>query len=351
MNSAVDDADRASPRFTRVFVATLLAGLAVSASLAWFVDPMHTFGTGRIGSFLTVEFDLKPEAFKRLDPPPEAVVLGASRVLKFKPACLTELTGYSAFNFGLTSSRAEDWVAAYRFARASAGRPLRELVIGVDADGFDNHADTEPRLLSSIYLHPFLDDSWKMSIGVATRALFGWQAFKYGVLLVWYAVHPSSRPSAKMTFDDRGFATYGDWERLYNEGKADRSEAFDKMAGKLRGQFSGRGFDALSSRRTALFLDMVRSAHAEGTTIDVFIPPLPPRFAALRSVMMEARNLDLEAMLGDLEHHGLVRLFRIHSFEDFHGDPEGYLDGLHMTEENSTRLTLAMFHREHGCGY
>ena len=343
---AVDGDDRASRRFTRVFLAALASGFAVSAGLAWYTDPLRTFGTGRIGSFVTEEFDLKPEAFLRLDPSPQAIVLGTSRVLKLKPECLTELTGYSAFNFGLNASRVEDWSAAYRFVRAQGRRPLRELVIGADVDGFDNHAETEPRLLSSDHLRAYVDASWNLSWGVAARALLGWQAFKYGMLLLWYEVHPSSRPQPKMRFDDRGFVIYDRWER-----GAHRDEAFDKNAGKLRDQLSGRGFDALSPKRVALFQDMVRTTHAEGATIDVFIPPLTSESAGLRSAPIESRINDLEGMLSGLEREGTIRLFRVHSIADFHGDPAGYYDGLHMTEDNATRLLLTMFHREHGCGH
>ena len=348
---ALDGDDRASRRFTRTFLAALLAGLAFAAGLAWYTDPLRTFGTGHAGSFLTVEFDIKPKALLELDPSPQALVLGTSRVMKLKPECITELTGYSAFNFGLTSSRAEDWSAAYRFVRAHSKAPLRELVIGADIDGFDNHAPTEPRLLSSVYLRPYLDDSWNMSWGVVARALFGWQAFKYGMLLMWYQVHPSSRPAPKMSFDPRGFVLYDYWERMLREGKADRGEAFDKNAGKLRDQLSGRGFDALSPRRVALFQDIVRTAHAEGVTVDVFIPPLASEFTALRSAPIASRIQELEAMLVALEREGTIRLLRIHSIEDFHGDPAGYYDGLHMNEDNATKLLLALFHREHGCGH
>lgn len=343
---AVDGDDRASRRFTRVFLAALAAGLGLSAALAWYTDPLRTFGTGRVGAFVTEEFDLKPEAFLQLEPSPQAIVLGTSRVMKFKPACVAELTGHAAFNFGLNASRVEDWSAAYRFVRARGRAPIRALVIGADVDGFDNRAETEPRLLSSKHLRAYVDDSWNMSWGVAARALFGWQAFKYGLLLLWYEARPSSRPRPKMRFDDRGFVIYDRWER-----GADRDEAFDKNAGKLRDQLSGRGFDALSPRRVALFQDMVRTAHAEGATIDVFIPPLTSEFAGLRSGPLASRIQDLEAMLTGLEREGTIRLFRVHSIADFHGDPAGYYDGLHMTEDNATRLLLTMFHRDHGCGH
>lgn len=343
-----DRDDRASQRFTRVFLAAVLAALAATAAFAWYTDPLHTFGTGHVGTFLTVEFDIKPESFLKLDPSPQAIVLGTSRSMKLKPECLTELTGYSAFNFGLTASRAEDWAAAYRFIQAHIKQPVRELVIGADEDAFHNHAETEPRLLSSKYLRPYLDDSWNLSLGVISRALFGWQAFKYGMLLVWYQVHPSSRPRPKLSFDPRGFENADAWDQKIREGAG--AEAVERVRDKLRGQLSGRGYDALSVPRVAAFKEMVRAAHAAGTTVDVFIPPLAPDAEALRSATIAARIRELEAMLAGLEREGTIRLLRIHGMADFHGDPDGYYDGLHMTEANSTRVLLAMFHRQHGCG-
>jgi hypothetical protein len=343
------DADgHASRRFTAVFLAVVAAALAATAAFAWYTDALHTFGTGHVGSFLTVEFDIKPESFLKLDPPPQAIVLGTSRAMKIKPECITEITGDSAFNFALTASRTEDWAAAYRFIRANSKQPIRELVIGADVDAFHNHAETEPRLLSSKYLRPYLDDSWNLSLGVIARALFGWQAFKYGMLLVWYEVHPSSRPKAKLSFDARGFERADAWDERVRQGQG--AEAVQKVRDKLRGQMSGRGFDALSVPRVAAFKEMVRAAHAAGTTVDVFIPPLAPDAETLRSATIAARTRELEAMLADLDREGVIRLFRIHSLADFHGDPNEYYDGLHMTEANSTHLLLAMFHRPHGCG-
>ena len=43
--------------------------------------------------------------------------------------------------------------------------------------------------------------------------------------------------------------------------------------------------------------------------------------------------------------------FRHYPQPPLFGDPAGYYDGLHMTEDNATRLLLTMFHREHGCGH
>lgn len=345
------DADGvASRRFTRVVLGAVAAGLAISAGFAWLVDPLRTFGTGRVPSVLTSEHYGKPRSFLRLDPPAQAIVLGSSKVMKLAPSCLREVTGYPAFNFGLSSSHVEDWIAAYRFARAEGKAPLREVVIGVDVDAFDNHAEPDPRLLSSVYLRRYLDDRWHLSWGVASRALFGWQALRFGLSSLVYHVVPSLRPQARMRFDDQGLVIYDAWERAMQSGTLNRAPLFAAVAEKLHGKLAGKGFDALSPERVALFRELVRSAHAAGIAVDVFVPPFHPELAALREGPIVARAAEVEQLLDQLAAEGSIRYLRVAGIADFHGDPAGYFDGAHMTEANSSRLLLAMFHREHGCG-
>ena len=346
--SAADDV--ASRRFTRIVLAIMITGLAISVGFALLVDPLRTFGTGRVPSVLTAEHYSKPRSFVRLEPPAEAIVLGSSRVMKLAPACLREITGYPAFNFGLSSSHVEDWVAAYRFARGAARAPLREVVIGVEVDAFDNHAEPDPRLLSSDSLRGYLDDTWRLSWGVASRALFGWQALRFGLSSLFYHLVPSARPHARMRFDDQGMVIYDAWEAAMRNGTLDRAPLFAAVAANLRGKRAGKGFDALSPERVALFKDLVRTAHAAGATVDVFVPPLHPELAAIRTGPIAARTAEVEQLLDTLAREGSIRYSRIAGIADFHGDPAGYFDGAHMTEANSSRLLLAMFHRDHGCG-
>ena len=277
--SAIEADGAVSRRFTRVVLGVVAAGLAISAGFAWLVDPLRTFGTGRVPSVLTSEHYSKPRSFLALDPPAQAIVLGSSKVMKLAPSCLHELTGYPAFNFGLSSSHVEDWIAAYRFVRAEGKAPLHELVIGVDVDAFDNHAEPDPRLLSSVYLRRYLDDRWHLSWGVASRALFGWQALRFGLSSLTYHFVPSLRPQARMRFDDQGLVIYDAWEHAMQTGTLNRAPLFAAVAEKLHGKLAGKGFDALSTERAALFQELVRSV----------IGPLVARFEAAAEIDLPAR--------------------------------------------------------------
>jgi hypothetical protein len=350
MNALVLE-DHAAPRFTRVFLVVLLLGLALRAAVAVVVDPTDTFGTGRLPSMLTGERDTKPAAFRTLEPPPRALVIGSSRVTKFRPSCIEELTGLPTFNFGITRTVVEDLAAAYGFARAHARAPIRELIIGIDVEAFDNHAVVDPRLRAAAELRPYVEGGHGLSFDDATRALFGWQGLRLAWLSVWYQLQPSARPPARVSYSPDGFVTYNIMEAEMRAGTYSQKLRYEDMAKALRDVRGTQTFTALSEPRVALFRKMIATANADGTTVDVVIMPIVKELEPVRDrAGYAARTRELDTLLGELERAGMIRYLRITRVEDFGGDPNGYFDGAHMTEANSSRLLLAMFHRAHGCG-
>lgn len=358
--SAPAAADHAARRFTRAFLAVLVLGLAGSAAMALLVDPTDTFGTGRIPSILTSERNDKPVAFRTIDPPPRAVVFGSSRVMKLRPSCITEITGLPAFNFGLSNAMVEDLMATYRFIRARGRAPLRELIIGLDVEVFDDRAEPDQRLHSAGELAEYLDDGAGLSFDTATRGLFSWQALRLAGSSLWARLHPRSRPPAKLSYARDGFITYDIMEAEMTAGTFSAKQRFAEMAAKLSARRGTRDFTELSARRVAKFRELVAAAHADGVTVDVFIPPIS---AAMERILspgdpgspgnrgrLAARRRELDAVLAELERAGQIHYLRVARVEDFGGDPAGYFDGVHMTEANASRLLLAMFHRSHGCG-
>jgi hypothetical protein len=349
--SAAAAADGAARRFTRVFLAVLLLGLAGSIAVALLVDPTATFGTGLIPSILTSERNDKPVAFRTIDPPPRAVVFGSSRVMKLRPSCITEITGLPAFNFGLSNAMIEDLTATYRFIRARGRAPLAELIIGLDVEAFDDHAETDQRLRSAGELAEYADDGAGLSFDAASRALFSWQALRLAGSSLKARLLPRTRPPAKLTYARDGFISYDIMEAEMKAGTFSAKKRFAEMAAKLSARRGTRDFTALSARRVAKFRELVATARADGVTVDVFIPPISDAMARIIDRgRLAARTRDLDAVLADLERDGAIRYLRAARVEDFGGDPAGYFDGVHMTEANASRLLLAMFHRSQGCG-
>lgn len=341
--SGVDDRSR---RFTWVFLLVLLGGLATTAAVAVLIDPFQVFGTGRIPNWVVNERVLKPELFLQAQPPPQAIILGSSRVYQIDPRCVTELTGLPAFNFGVGNGNAEVWYAIWRFIRDHGRAPVRELMIGVEADAFDTH--TDHRMEIAPYLSKYVGHSG-LSWGEATRLLFGEDAFKSGLRTLWHHLRPM-RLERPYYFGPDGLQFDAARDELIQRGTYAFEAETAKQAARLQGLAADR-FDELSPARVALFRTVLRDARAAGATIDVFVTPISPVLARARSYsQIPQREAELDVLLSQLERDGMLRYHRMAEVEDLGGNLEGFYDGGHMTPTTAAKVLLRLFHRQHGCG-
>jgi hypothetical protein len=342
----LSDVDGKSRRFTWVFLVVLLGGLATTAAVALLIDPFQVFGTGRIPTEIVNERVLKPELFLQATPPPQAIILGSSRVYKIDPRCVTELTGLPAFNFGVGNGNAEVWYAIMRFIREYGRAPVRELMIGVGADDFDTH--TDHRMEIAPYLSKYIGHSG-LSWSEATRLLFGEDAFESGLRRLWHHLRPA-RGERPYYFGPDGLQFEARRDEQIRRGTYSFEAATAKQAARLQGLAADR-FDELSPVRVALFRTVLRDARAAGATIDVFMTPMSPVLTRARSFsQIRQREADLDVLLSQLERDGMLRYHRLAEVEDLGRDPEGFYDGAHMTATTATQVLLRVFHREHGCG-
>jgi hypothetical protein len=342
----VTEADRRSRRFTQVFLIVLLGGLATTAAVAVGVDPFRVFGTGRIPTEVVNERVIKPELFLAASPPPQAIILGSSRVYKLDPGCVTELTGLPAFNFGVGNGNAEDWHAIMGFVHDHARAPLRELMIGIDVDAFDTHSDH--RLEIAPQLGKYVGHG-RLSWGEATRVLFGQDAFQYGLRSIWFTLRPKDRGHPNY-FTPDGLEFEPERDEQIRRGTYSFEVATAKQARRIK-RLAADGFDRLSPSRVALFQAVVRDARASGAVVDVFVPPMSPVLTRARSFsQIPQREAELDGLLSQLEREGTLRYHRLAEVEDLGRDPTGFYDGAHMTAITATRVLLRLFHRQHGCG-
>lgn len=339
-------ADGNSARFTRIFLLVVLGGLAITAAVAVGVDPFRVFGTARIPTEVVNERVIKPELFLAATPPPQAIILGSSRVYKVDPRCVTELTGLPAFNFGVGNGNVLDWYAIMGFVRDHGRAPVRELLIGVDVDAFDTHTDHRLEIapqLGAYIGHPGL--SW----GEATRVLFGQDAFQYGLRSIWFYLRPQDRGHPNY-FGPDGLEFEPGRDEAIQRGTYSFAGETERQARRIKRLAADR-FDQLSPARVALFRAIVRDAHAAGVTIEAFITPMSPVLARARSFsQIPEREAELDVLLAALERDGMLHYHRLAEVEDLGQDPTGFYDGAHMTASTATRLLLRLFHRSHGCG-
>ncbi|HEU4829109.1 MAG TPA: hypothetical protein VFT04_07930, partial [Gemmatimonadales bacterium] len=122
--------------FLRTFGVAFTALVLGLAALVRITDPLAAFGAGILPPVVSADRDYKATLYLDAASRPEIVVLGSSRVKTLRPACISELTGRAAFNFGVNAGVAEDFVAIVRFLRSDSAGAVREILLGADPEAF-----------------------------------------------------------------------------------------------------------------------------------------------------------------------------------------------------------------------
>ena len=148
---------------SRRFILFLSLGLGLAAlSLVGWAVFVH--GSTPPPPVFTPKFDIasdrmqKTDLIQKLKAPPDVIILGGSRALRFDPAYLQQRTGLTAFNAAVTGARPEDaWALVSLFhARFPAVR-FRFLWV-IHADEFDPKA-LDPGLVYDATLASFFPRS------------------------------------------------------------------------------------------------------------------------------------------------------------------------------------------------
>jgi hypothetical protein len=332
------DATPGGRRFVVSFVVAWILCCAAVLLLSLLVDPLSSYGTRLTPPLVLNDRDEKAAAYRHLSTRPLAIILGSSRVNKFPPWCLEKLLGLPAFNFGLNSARAEDYLAVLRFAQTQG--PVRRILLGIDPEAFHNTARTEERLLASRALAPFVDREWRsrgpVQIALGAIEALKWESFVSSLRSIEFLV-VGRRPEPVYEFDSTGFVRYPGVERLVRAGSYELAPQVNLSIADYRRRYEG--FTELSPSRVADLAEFLRLARAAGTRVDAFIPPPHPALVAhMEQTTLLARTRETEALLADYAKQGLLHYVPLPTLARFGGDATLYFDGVHMMEANAVRL-------------
>ena len=98
-----------------------------------------------------LDFLAGPRAF-------DLVMIGSSRIQALS-ARQAAAMGHAAYNFGVSSARAEDWYCILQFVLQHNRVPLRQVLLGIDIEALTNNCGIDERLSRSPHLHRYLDPS------------------------------------------------------------------------------------------------------------------------------------------------------------------------------------------------
>lgn len=350
--------DASAPISHVAFVGWLLGGVLMAmlaiGAFNWVIDPTGVTGRAtrwRIADNAEVrseKLDLY-EAMVHGDAPPEIVLLGSSRVMKFDPRDVERLTGRPAFNASVSGGVPRDaWLFTRLIAEQQPGKgAFPHLVWGLDVDAFRDKQlrdglATDPRMTR------FIPRRERIATAVAgAGTLTELQTLKASVRSIRSGGAPKRRgPASARRFSAQGFQ---EWSLPFPRTQSALERSVRTQIAQYAGFiFERDAYDGITQQPLDDFVDVIRIANDNGDTPTIFLTPYHPLGEQLLAQHeIAAREREVRSKLRELQRDGDVRfeVVDLTSLASFDGDPRQFYDGVHMTPRN-TRRALAVLQEQ-----
>ncbi len=303
------------------------------------VDPRCHFGTS---IFPCLTLDSRRDKmrlfaeYNRLAPI-EGLILGSSRSMKLSCAELQKSTGLRWFNFSVDSARTEDYLAIYRWTRASDAK-LKALVIGLDVEALHDLNELDDRLKSNPALMAVLDDA-RPSVYSRTSDFLGLMKTvfsRYFAQDVLRSVRAAFvRLPASSTFDSDGFLHYIQWEDERAAGTFDLRKNLEKSRAEYRQRFIE--MQGLSVRRRAHVERLIKEVQQDNVQVVLWITPVHTDLAAFldRTTGYSKRLEETRLFAVRLQVEYGLPVLDFSTPSTFGATDAGWYDGGHMDEDNA----------------
>jgi hypothetical protein len=331
----------AARRFARLFAGLVTAWLLGTAGLNWLVNPWALYAPRLLEPRVADDRYRKCGLLRRFQPPPEQLILGSSRTMRFEPRLLEERTGLRTFNLGIPGAQPVDYLTLYRFATEEVRAPVRSVTLGVETPAFFGHERNYPALAANTELARFLPKQAGVPANTTRLAMLlnpAQTSDAWASLLHLLGLRRRSDPP---------------WRRLEADGFQSRSNHDEErerrrfnLAREVRAQLKS---DYLNRRDvdTAAFRDFDRLLvllERRGVRTVVFMTPSleASREYWRRHGLIEAEQSVAARIRSMAVAHG-ARFVDLSTVESFHGDPAEFYDAIHPTVVNTRRMIDALF--------
>lgn len=313
--------------------------LVVIAAVNFLINPYAQYPTNFVEPLVQTSRAQKVQLLQDCTTPPDGLILGSSRVLKFEPEHLHKQLGVSFFNAGMNHAKPEDFLAYLRFFRTTLAKAPEVIVIGLDVNTFTDAVPPDARLVNQ----PELSSLVPEAISIPNRMkrwseLIGWQQTRMSLASLKRHLRPGPGTDPVESFRPDGLIVYHEREQQLADNNYDFESALAYNVDEyenLIGQFS------FSNQRRELFETLVRECAEANSRLFVFLTPLHPE---LRHHLLETTNYlsHREEVATWLSEIALANQFVFRDFsvlESFAGNPTQFVDGIHPLESN-TRLMI-----------
>lgn len=136
LDDALPASESRARRFLRILAGLIAAALVLQGSFNYLVDPFSLYGSPTDLPRMRPVRMVKLEMLQEISSPPEALILGSSRVRMLEPARATRLFGLRTFHMGGPKGSPQNWLAVTRYLVEEQDFPIRLLIIGIDPSTF-----------------------------------------------------------------------------------------------------------------------------------------------------------------------------------------------------------------------
>jgi len=263
----------------------------------------------------------KTDQLERLAHPPQLVVLGGSRAMRFDPNTIQRLTGLEAFNFAVQNMRPEDAYAITRYLFWRAPQVRLRCLWAVQVTTV---ADTplHPGLLAEGRLTQFLPPE----LVASQRALGAKVAARQ---VAW-----------SDEYSDRGYVI-----RNYYDQDLDQGVSFATSMATYLKHMVPKAADPSPYEQTRArwyFERTLRLFNLHGVSpVIVIMPYHPLALAAFRAAGWQAKLDDFTSYLRELQRTYRFSLLDYTDIASFGGTETGFYDGAHITTRNADLILEA----------
>jgi len=271
---------------------------------------------------------IKTDLIMDMKAPPELLVLGGSRALRFQPGYIQRLTGLSAFNAAVTHATPQDEWCFVNLLHSHFPKARFQLLWVIHCDEFDRYAPGAA-LLEDPFLSRFLPQSF-----VASR-LDGMGAGANAALALG-ARHPSVvAPNGYMISDAISVAAQRGTLRQRVDAYVRSTLAFYRRTPARVDPQPGHYF--------AMTLGLM---NALGTRPTIVLAPLQPWYlAAVYGHGWEARHRLVLAYLRGLQRRYRFNVLDLSRISSIGGSPSGFYDAVHLRPQTTRLVVSAVLRR------
>jgi len=339
MNGTSTAETLSKPQFTAILAIVCVVTIVLVATFNYVVDPFDLYGISVVEPYQFNRYERKLEFFRAFQPPPEALIIGDSRVESFDPDLVEELTGLRCFNWAQPSARLETVLATLKIAVEESNAPIEMIIISTDPMLFhpSDWISPQARMVPACSKY-FANDPALLNLKERVVRLITVEQTESSIMALRREFGVGDLPLVRYRED--GMAIYPRREDALETGTYDLEAALEARVPVYPYEILGiEKFTSLSETRKELWSEFVEICIERGIKIYAFMPPMHPRLWTFLNELDSAWIYEETAQYIETTVTEAGGVFRNYTdLESIHGDPELFWDEVHMHPENTELL-------------